>query len=516
MQIPSLIAISILLLFQDLHGQNVMISNSNEPNEPSIIMDPKNPNVLMAASNIDNYYFSLDSGYTWTEQRLTSNHGVWGDPCLVVDTASNFYFFHLSNPSVVGNWLDRIVCQKTSDKGGTWPTDSYAGLNDFRVQDKEWCAIDRQNNNMYVTWTQFDSYSSSNPLDSSVILFSKSLDGGNNWSIPIRISKVAGDCLDDDNTVEGAVPAVGPNGEIYVSWAGPNGLVFNKSLDQGNTWLTSETTICAIPGGWNYNISGIMRSNGLPITLCDVSNGPNRGTIYVNWSDQRNGIDNTDIWMVKSLDGGQTWTSPLMINTDASNRQQFFTWMTIDQTNGNLYAVFYDRSKYSDDSTDVVIAKSTDGGNSFENFTISESPFFPNDAIFFGDYTNITVHNGVVRPIWTRLNNGVLSVWTDVSNLEKPLKAQSNSNDLFSFENYPNPVEDYAFVSFKLRMNSVVNLTVTDAQGNILSTLIAKEIRKQGKYIERICLNELGLSKGLYFLKLEVDDQLKVLRQIKL
>ena len=32
--------------------------------------------------------------------------------------------------------------------------------------------------------------------------------------------------------------------------------------------------------------------------------------------------------------------------------------------------------------------------------------------ISFGDYTNLTVHNGIVRPIWTRLHNGELSVWT--------------------------------------------------------------------------------------------------------
>jgi len=75
-----------------------------------------------------------------------------------------------------------------------------------------------------MTWTQFDSYGTSNPIDSSKIMFAKSTDAGTSWSQPgqgLRIDKLGGDCVDADNTVEGAVPAVGPNGEVYVAWAGP-------------------------------------------------------------------------------------------------------------------------------------------------------------------------------------------------------------------------------------------------------------------------------------------------------
>ena len=165
------------------------------------------------------------------------------------------------------------------------------GLNGTKAQDKHWSAIDRTNNNIYVTWTQFDNYGSSNPLDSTIIRFSKSLNGGQTWSPAKRINRVAGDCIDGDNTVEGAVPCVGPNGEIYVSWAGPVGLVFNRSLDQGETWMDTNVFVSDIPGGWDYSIPGISRANGLPVTCCDLSNGPYRGTIYINWSDQRNGYD---------------------------------------------------------------------------------------------------------------------------------------------------------------------------------------------------------------------------------
>ena len=202
-----------------------------------------------------------------------------------------------------------------------------------------------------------------------------------------------GNCIDEDDTVEGAVPALGPNGEIYVSWAGPDGLVFSKSLDDGVTWLSEEISINPMPTGWDYSIPGINRANGLPITKCDLSGGPNHGTIYVNWSDQRNGSNDTDIWLAKSVDGGETWSDEIRVNDDDPGKQQFFTWMDLDQTNGNLHFVFYDRRNYTDNNTDVYLAYSTDGGDTFVNQQISEVPFVPSPGVFFGDYTNITVHN---------------------------------------------------------------------------------------------------------------------------
>ena len=229
-------------------AQNVMISSANSPNEPSIMMNPLDTDILVAGANLNNYYYSSDSGATWSEGQLTSSYGVWGDPVIDVDPAGNFYFFHLSNPPS-GNWIDRIICQKSSDNGASWNDGSYTGLNGTKAQDKHWSIVDRTNGNIYLTWTQFDSYGSSSPSCKSAIRFSKSVDAGDTWSDAIQINIVDGNCIDSDDTVEGAVPALGPNGELYVAWAGPNGIVFNKSLDQGDTWLTEEIGIDPMPGG---------------------------------------------------------------------------------------------------------------------------------------------------------------------------------------------------------------------------------------------------------------------------
>ncbi|MBK6621520.1 MAG: T9SS type A sorting domain-containing protein [Saprospirales bacterium] len=495
-------------------SQNVLISDQNHPCEPTIMMDPKNPHVIVAGTVLDNYYVSADTGKTWAEYKLQSPFGVWGDPVLGVDTSGHFYYFHLSNPPN-GNWIDRIVCQKSVDGGHTWSEGTFTGLNGAKAQDKHWCAIDRNKNYIYLTWTQFDEYGSTNPGDSSLILFSKSTDGGQTWTPAQRINKIAGDCLDSDNTVEGAVPSVGPNGEVYVAWAGPKGIVFDRSLDEGATWMQEDILVDPMPTGWDYQVPGIYRSNGLPVTACDLSGGPHRGTIYINWSDQRNGPNDTDVWMAKSTDGGNTWSSPIRINDDPAGKHQFFTWMTVDQTTGYLYFVFYDRREHTDPSTDVYLAWSTDGGATFANKKISESSFVPNLGVFFGDYNNIVAHAGIIRPIWTRMHNGELSIWTDLlSQSEIISSSREPIIGSFEVENFPNPVSDTEYFSFKLHGPSVVDLQILDSAGMVVATIIKQEKREYGKYVVPVDLKSLGLPAGSYYGKLIIDGQVKVMRVV--
>lgn len=485
-----------------MHAQhvNVMISNVGYPEEPTICINPNNTQQILAGSNLNHVFYSEDGGQTWRQEQLTSTYGVWGDPCIIIDTAGSFYYFHLSNPPG-GNWIDRIVCQRLDSIGGAWTTGTYMGLNGTKEQDKEWAVVDPRNNHIYVTWTQFDNYGSTNPLDSSMIMFSKSTDRGDTWSPAKRINKVAGDCIDSDSTVEGAVPAVGPNGEIFVAWSGPTGIRFDRSLDEGQTWLNDDIFVADQPGGWDYSIPGIMRCNGFPITCCDLSHGPHRGNIYVNWTDQRNGATDTDVWFVRSLDGGDTWTQPLRVNDDPPGKHQFFTWMTIDQVTGWIYIVYYDRRNYTDNQTDVYMAVSKDGGVSFFNFRISESPFVPVSTVFFGDYNNIAAHNNVVRPTWTRLHNNELSIWTALIDMNWLGEATPEPAP-FSIEPvYPNPFQQSTWFKFKLHETSVVDLQVLDLNGKVIETLYENATLHTGKYLEQFSPEKHRLPSGIYLFR---------------
>jgi hypothetical protein len=275
-----------------------------------------------------------------------------------------------------------------------------------------------------MTWTQFDAYNSKEAADSSIIVFSKSADKGATWSQPKRISYYAGDCLDDDNTVEGAVPAVGPNGEIYVTWTGPKGLVMQKSLDGGESWMPKERLIEKQYGGWTLDIPGIYRANGLPILKCDISNGPNRGNLYLNWCDQRNGEEDTDVWLMKSTDGGETWQKPTRVNQDVSKRHQFFTWMTLEQSTGYLFFVYYDRRNTTSIDTETYLSYSIDGGATFTDMKISKSAFTPDPDLFFGDYLNIDAVGGKIAAIWPELRKDKIELFVAHTTIEQLIKSQ--------------------------------------------------------------------------------------------
>ena len=379
--------------------------------EPSVAIDPNNTGIIAVGTVLRGYYYSVDSGKTWNSKKMKSKYGVHGDPVLMFDTTSRLYYFHLSNYKKT-SWLDRIVCQSTDKVDKCFDQGTFPEPNGTKAQDKHWTVLNPLTNEIYMTWTQFDKYDSKNPKDSSVILFSKTADQGKTWSKPLRISKFAGDCLDGDNTVEGAVPAVGPNGEIYVSWTGPKGLVFQCSKDGGSTWLKEERIIAQHPGGWSIDIPGMNRANGLPILVCDLSKGSNRGKLYLNWCDQRNGLTDTDVWLMSSEDGGETWSEETRVNQDESGKHQFFTWMAVDQSSGNLYFVYYDRRNYADTQTDVYLSVSQDGGHTFTDLRLSESPFVASELIFFGDYLNIAAVDGVIVTVWPRMDQGKISLWT--------------------------------------------------------------------------------------------------------
>lgn len=388
------------------------------PCEPSICIDPTNANRIVAGSILDIVYTSSDGGHTWSKDKLRSSYGVYGDPVIVANYKGDFFYAHLSNPDgkayASESFLDRIVVQKSSDGGNTWNDGSYTLPRSPKDQDKQWMAVDPNDNTIYMTWTEFDLYDSALPEHKSRILFAKSTDDGDSWTDPLAISQFEGNCLDGDQTTEGAVPCVGPDGQIYVAWSYDEKIYFDKSYDKGVTWMNEDIVISDQPGGWEFDIPGIIRCNGMPITCVDRSSSRYNGRIYVNWSDQRNGEDDTDIWVASSSDEGMTWSDPIRVNNDVPGKQQFLTWMDVDQSTGYIYIVFYDRRAHDDNATDVYVAVSKDGGVLWENKKVNSESFTPIREIFFGDYNDISAVDGIIRPIWTQLDGWRLSIWTAI------------------------------------------------------------------------------------------------------
>lgn len=401
---------------------------ARQPSEVSVAINPADPENIVgvslqfggpgepAVSNVA--YVTTDGGVNW---RTVASHNPEGrmqaDDIVTFDATGRAYHAYISydgirqeRPPVARNG---IFVQASSTGGETWeaPVAVVDHLNTVEpFEDKPALVADNvadspHRGNLYIAWARFDVYGSGDPADSTQIYFSHSDDGGTTFAMPVRVSDAGGDALDGDGSVMGAVPAVGPGGEVYLVWAGPRGLVFDRSMDGGWTF-GADRVIAQTPGGWDIEIPGLGRSNGLPVVAVDLSEGPHGGTLYVNWIDERNG--DPDVFLLYSRDGGSTWSEPVRVNDDpvGNGKAQFFTWMAVDPVDGSVNVVFHDRRAYSGTTTGISMARSVDGGQTFVNYPVEQAPFETRPDVFFGDYNGIAAFGGRVVAVYPHFGAG--------------------------------------------------------------------------------------------------------------
>jgi hypothetical protein len=393
------------------------------PCEVSVAINPTNPNNIIGTSHVSGLpgvsrvsnaaYATTDGGTTWKAVATQNPKNlVQGDDSVTFGSDGTAYHAYMSFDGIRVNRPKRAVggmwVETSKDGGLSWKSavPAIEHINSVTpFEDKLYVVTNNIEgspfkNHAYLAWTRFDVYGSKASNCYSHIYFTKSEDGGQSFVPPFRISDSLGDCQDGDNTLEGAIVAAGTKGELYVIWAGPKGLYFDKSIDGGWTF-GADKLISPMPGGWDMEIPGIGRANGMPVTKVDTSNSANRGTIYVNWIDERNG--DPDVFLIYSKDSGATWSHPVRVNDDKlkNGKAQFFTWMAVDPVDGSINIVFYDRRDTNGTKTGVTLARSVDGGQTFVNHKINQEPFECNTGVFFGDYNGIDAYNGLVVPIYT-------------------------------------------------------------------------------------------------------------------
>jgi hypothetical protein len=475
--------------------------SSWDPNEPSVAINQGNTDEIVVGANADNYYISRDGGATWTHGHIRSSYGVNCDPVIISDNQGSFFYFHLVPD------LSRLVCQKLPDLNSDWTDGSYTALNGTMDIDKEWAAFDPVTGNLYVSWTQFNQHGSLDPRDSTIIFLSRSEDRGATWSDKIRISTKGGNSSGGFQSVHGSCPATGPNGEVYVCWWSPDGLMFDKSTDQGRTWLPADLRLTQ-PVQWIYQVSGMQLTPSFANIRSDCSPGRYRGSVYVNWSEERAGSADSDIWIINSRDGGKSWSNPKKVNSDPAGKNQFFNAMSVDPVTGYVYIAFYDRRQYSDDQTDVYLAVSRDGGTTFENIRISQTPFIPYSTAFFGHYLSVDACNNKIFVAWSRMDNGVNSLWgCSLSMEESGLESLTRENITLE-QNSPNPFNAFTFFSFKLREPSDVTLQVSDIFGRTIANLALNEPMAAGKHTIRFDPAAYNLASGTYYYTLITSKEI--------
>lgn len=391
---------------------NVVIG---EASEPAIAISRKDIKDVAAAGYPGKAYMSADSGATWQTVSVTSRWGDGGNHQLLSDRKGNFFNLYLSYPDG-GLPKDRIVCGYSKDNGVSWEEKSFVVADPTKSQSYPRAVMHFRSGALYLTWTQFDKYGSSDPEQKSNVFFSQSKDGGK-WTTPVLINQLPGDCSDGAQSVRGAVPTVYADGKIFIAWSGKGKIWFDRSYNKGETWLNNDVAVTDQPGGSSMAVPGFPHCSGMPALDIDNSASRFHGSIYLVFADQRKGNDDTNVWLMRSGNFGDYWTQPVDVHLKGSEKtHQFMPVVTVDHTTGYVYILYYDRSAYDDMRTDVAIAYSTDGGSSFKNARVSESPFTPPaNGISRQSYLNIDAYRGVIAAIWTRVDeNGKASLVTSV------------------------------------------------------------------------------------------------------
>ncbi len=229
--------------------------------------------------------------------------------------------------------------------------------------DKELLAVDNNPSspyygNLYLVWTDFGA-------GGIPIRATRSTDGGVTWWAPVTLSS--------GGSVQGAWPAVAPNGDVFVAWL---------HYDSGSAISIQASR--SVNGGLSYSpitsplVGGVRPKDASASSLCgrDALNGQIRyiaspqiavdssGVLHVVYSHDPDGLntgDVVDVYYRRSTDNGATWSPELRLNDDATTNDQYFP--TIETRGSTVMATWYDRRlDPSNLLQDYYKRVSTDGG----------------------------------------------------------------------------------------------------------------------------------------------------------
>ena len=413
-----------MVITEDSPDIPVTEENSTQ-SENSIIVDPMDANTVLNSNNSTTYPFttlygadylySFDIAETWEGDIHGPSGNNGGDPATAIGTNGRWYVGYL----VANSYSEGV--SYSDDQGQTWTKKTVSATNNT---DKNHICGDIKagspyENNVYVSWMS----------NGGQTMFSRSTDNGETWSAEKTLSLA----INAGAQNQGVNLKTGPNGEVYAAWIFYNtwpgdekGIGFARSLDGGETWEDAVRIIDNIRGIRTSGVPQNQRVNSFPSMAVDISDGPYSGNIYVTWTNigtpgQNSGSD-IDIYMIKSEDGGDTWSDPIRVNQDPSGegKTHYFPWATVDPSNGMLSFVYYSNQNTSNTAAEVWCAVSGNAGNSFDTFKVSDVSFTPQPISgaagnYFGDYLGITANNGWVYPCWTDNRTGSGRAMTYVS-----------------------------------------------------------------------------------------------------
>jgi len=395
---------------------------------------------------------SVDGGQNWTWGVL-GGHTVTSDPAVKSGGDGRWYYAYLAQGGPGGTDID-IYVRHSTDDGASWSAPVDASRNGS-FDDKPYIAA--RGNEVLVGWADFGT-------SPAKIRTSRSTDGGVTFGTSTILSV-------NSNSGNGACPVIAPNGDYYMFWRDSfqDSLWMSRSTNKGATWSPDR---------------GIAEMNPLPSTLPggfrvvnlpSAAAHPLTGDLLVVWNDQAFG--NPDILAVRSTDHGATWSGPVRVNDDEAIAAQWFPWVDFDES-GVAHVIWYDR-RHDSMNIDVYVAKSTDGGQTFDtNVRVTPQSFPPilpwdSSVNFIGDYNGIAATSSMVYPFYQDARRGEQDVYVALV----PNETTSAPEDLPALSSgitaSPNPFRDG--VSFRIDPSAAGDDAVFhlyDATGRLVRSLV--------------------------------------------
>ncbi|MFC2102157.1 T9SS type A sorting domain-containing protein [Bacteroidota bacterium] len=431
------------MFVQDSPDVAVTASGATTQSENSIFIDPEDESILLNSNNSSDWngsyaqnlygcdrFWSFDAASTWGGSIFGVGQVNNGDPATAIGRNGWYYV------GKINNGRGQSVAYSTN-QGQSWTDVPVAqvsgGFGDLLDKNHLW--IDNSEGspyqgNLYAAWS---CYVDGSPNENQIEI-ARSTNQGISWSIPIGISEH----VNAGKHNQGVNIQTGPNGEVYAAWiiydtwpSDETAIGFAKSLDGGETWVPGNRIITDIKGIRASGTSKDMRVASFPVMTVDLSNGPNQGNLYIVWANIGEPGINTgtdiDIYMIRSTNLGDTWSTPVRVNQDPSGlgKQHFLPWITCDPTNGNLCAIYYDDRDVDTAMLETWVSYSYDAGNSWTDFKVSDVAFTPLPipgmaADYFGDYIGIQALNMKVYPIWTDNRAGNALAYVSAFDLGPP------------------------------------------------------------------------------------------------
>ncbi len=292
---------------------------------------------------------STDNGSTFVDRGALGDDSR-GDPAIVWRRADGHFYFGALHTDGLGLWKSTDDCQTFQ-----WLGMMHSGFSD----DKELLTVDNNPDslrygNLYMVFTNFSS-------DARIWALS-SADAGVTWTNSQAISAT-------DN-VQGAWPAVAPNGDVYVGWVKFNGsevtMEIARSTDGGASYSMVTSPAAGVLRPENPAASGscgraALKGNIRYLPSPQVVVGAD-GVLHTVYSYSPGSGDDCDSFYRRSDDNGATWGPEVRLHDDSTSSDQFFPSLSVGAS--NIVSVsWYDRRLDADNLfVDTYHAFSFDGG----------------------------------------------------------------------------------------------------------------------------------------------------------